>query len=85
MGVSDVELKAKISDLLAAEYVDVKDISGGCGASFECVIVSSQFEGKTPLARQRVVNTLLRDELEQIHAFVQKCYTPEQWTKKQNA
>ncbi|KNC75507.1 hypothetical protein SARC_11971, partial [Sphaeroforma arctica JP610] len=64
---------------------DVKDISGGCGASFECVIVSSQFQGKAPLARQRAVNAILKDELAEVHAFVQRCYTPEQWAKKQES
>lgn len=60
---------------------EVKDISGGCGQSFEAVIVSAQFEGKPLLARHRSVNECLAEELTTIHAFTQKTYTPEQWTK----
>ena len=60
---------------------EVKDISGGCGQSFEAVVVSSQFEGKPLLARHRLVNECLAEELTTIHAFTQKTYTPEQWTK----
>lgn len=60
---------------------EVKDTSGGCGQSFEAVIVSSQFEGKPLLARHRLVNECLAEELATIHAFSQKTYTLEQWTK----
>ena len=60
---------------------EVKDTSGGCGQSFEAVIVSSQFEGKPLLARHRLVNECLAEEFPVIHAFTQKTYTPEQWTK----
>ena len=59
----------------------MKDTSGGCGQSFEVVVVSSQFQGKPLLQRHRVVNDCLADELKQIHAFSQKTYTPEQWSK----
>lgn len=34
-------------------FVQVIDISGGCGASFEVIIVSPSFEGKTTLKRHR--------------------------------
>ena len=32
---------------------EVKDVSGGCGSSFEVLVVSSQFEGKPLLQRHR--------------------------------
>jgi len=31
----------------------VEDMSDGCGAKFDCLIVSSQFEGKPLLQRHR--------------------------------
>lgn len=58
---------------------EVKDTSGGCGQSFEAVIVSGKFEGKRLLERHRLVNDCLAEELSHIHAFSQKTYTPEQW------
>ena len=60
---------------------DVRDTSGGCGQSFEVLVVSSEFEGKPLLQRHRLVNNCLAEELKIIHAFSQKTYTPEQWAK----
>ena len=57
-------------------------ILGGCGQMFEAIIVSPQFDKKTTLARHRLVNTVLKDEIAAIHAWTPKCFTPEQWEKK---
>ncbi len=56
--------------------------SDGCGGKFEVVIVSNQFEGKPLLARHRLVQAAIAEELKTIHAFSQKTLTPEQWEKK---
>ena len=45
---------------------------GGCGTAFEVVIVSPVFEKKLVLARHRLVNNALKNEIAQIHAFTQK-------------
>ena len=55
---------------------------GGCGQAFSAVIVSPQFEKKTTLARHRLVNAALKDEIAAIHAWTPKCYTPEQWEQQ---
>ena len=49
---------------------------------FEATIVSPQFTKKTTLARHRLVNTTLKDEIAAIHAWSPKCFTPEEWEKK---
>uniref|UniRef100_A0A182M0S4 dolichyl-P-Glc:Man9GlcNAc2-PP-dolichol alpha-1,3-glucosyltransferase n=1 Tax=Anopheles culicifacies TaxID=139723 RepID=A0A182M0S4_9DIPT len=59
--------------------LEVVDESDGCGGKFRVVVVSSQFQGKPLLARHRLVNAALEEELKTIHAFSQKTYTPEQW------
>lgn len=51
---------------------------------FEAVIVSTVFEKKTTLARHRLVNTTLKDKIAAIHAWTPKCFTPDEWAKKQN-
>lgn len=56
-------------------------LAGGCGQAFSALIVSPQFEKKTTLARHRMVNTALKEEVAAIHAWTPKCYTPEQWEK----
>ena len=42
------------------------------------------FDGKALLARHRMVNDVLKEELNVIHAFTQKTLTPEQWASKQS-
>lgn len=56
--------------------------SGGCGQSFEAVIVSAQFAKKTLLQRHRLVNGAIKDEVAAIHAWTPKCFTPEEFEKK---
>lgn len=57
-------------------------MSGGCGQAFTALIVSPEFEGRTLLARQRLVNSVLKDEIKAIHAWSPRCLTPEQWQKE---
>ena len=55
--------------------------SSGCGAKFECLVVSAKFDGMPLLERQRAVNDIIKEEMEKIHAFSMKCWTPEKWEK----
>lgn len=75
-------LQEKLEKELEATHVDIEDISDGCGAKFNAVIVTPKFEGKGLLERHRMVNTILSEELKVIHAFSQKTWTPEQWKEK---
>ena len=108
-GYSEAHLRSKLEQELEPEFLEVRDVSDGCGGKFECVIggqawpqevtlspVSSKFEGKPLLARHRLVNTALEEELKTIHAFrylapppatppSQKTLTPEQWKAQQAA
>ena len=43
-------LTEKLKERLAAEFVSAKDLSDGCGSKYQCVIVSTQFDGKALLA-----------------------------------
>ena len=56
---------------------------GGCGQAFNAIIVSTLFEKKNSLARHRLVNSALKEEIAAIHAWTPKCMTPEEWEKKQ--
>ena len=55
---------------------------GGCGQMFQAMIVSPQFEKKNTLARHRLVNSALKEEIAAIHAWTPKCFTPEEWEKR---
>ncbi|KAF2102040.1 bola-like protein [Rhizodiscina lignyota] len=82
-GITPEALKGKLVEKLGASHVDIEDMSGGCGQMFEAKIVSPQFAKKTTLARHRLVNSVLKEEIAAIHAWTPKCFTPEEWEKKQ--
>ncbi|XP_029615618.1 bolA-like protein 2 [Salmo trutta] len=83
MDVTTDHIRDKLIKEIGAIHVEVEDTSSNrCAASFKVVVVSPQFEGKPLLARHRMVNTCLADELKEIHAFEQKTLTPEQWEKQ---
>lgn len=82
----------KISTGLSPERLDVTDEShlhaGHAGAReggqshFRLLIVADAFEGLSRVARQRLVNDLLREELKgPIHALAMKTLTPEEAAK----
>ncbi|POS83915.1 hypothetical protein EPUL_002611 [Erysiphe pulchra] len=81
-GISITILTEKIKKDLEATHVEIQDISGGCGQSFSSVIVSPLFENKSTLARHRLVNSTLKDEIAIIHAWTVKCYTLNQWNEQ---
>ncbi|OQR70878.1 putative bolA protein C8C9.11-like [Tropilaelaps mercedesae] len=81
MGVPAAHIEAKLKEKLGCTHVELTDLSDGCGQKFSAIIVSPQFAGKNLLTQQRLVNSVLADELEQIHAFSQKTFTPEAWDK----
>jgi len=77
------ELEASLRSALNIQHLEIIDMSNGCGENYAVIIVSEQFEGKMTLARHRLVNELLKDQIAQMHAFSQKTLTPKQWEKEQ--
>ncbi|KAF5842821.1 bola protein [Dunaliella salina] len=75
-------LKAKLEEALKTREqgsVEVLDISSGCGTSFEVKVVSPEFEGKNLLARHRLINDILKNEMPHIHALsIKQAQTPAQ-------
>ncbi|XP_035447820.1 bolA-like protein 2 [Spodoptera frugiperda] len=84
MVYTEAYLKEKLTKDLDAVHVEVTDDSDGCGAKFSVLIVSDKFQGKPLLARHRLVNTVLQEELKSIHAFTQKTLTVEQWNAQKS-
>ncbi|KAF2724171.1 bola-like protein [Polychaeton citri CBS 116435] len=81
-GVTPNHITATLQQKISASHVDIADLSGGCGQMFEATIVSPEFSKKTTLARHRLVNSALKEEIAAIHAWTPKCYTPDEWEKK---
>ncbi|KAG0680168.1 hypothetical protein C6P42_005195 [Pichia californica] len=74
MPLTSQELTDIIKDRLHATEVEVQDMSGGC--------VSDIFLGKNKLSRHRLVNSALKEEIGQIHAFTQKVFTVSEWEEQ---
>src|ERR1700744_3304803 len=75
-------LSKKLQQSIKITHISVEDMSGGCGQAFNAIIVSPEFEKKTLLARSRLVNGVLKEEIAAIHAWTPRCLTPEQWEKE---
>ena len=71
---------------LQAEYVSCTDISGGSscdgGYKLELIVVSPNFDGVPLLKRHRMVNDVLKEEMNRIHALTMKTWTPAQYESK---
>ena len=61
----------------------VEDLSDGCGAKIDIVVVSNKFDGMGLLDRQRAVHAALEEEMKTIHAITMKCKTVKQWESMQ--
>ncbi|VDL89560.1 unnamed protein product [Schistocephalus solidus] len=84
MSVSEGDVRSRL-EALEPEHLEIKDFSDGCGLKFDVLIVSDHFEGKPLLQRHRLVNNLLKKEMESIHALTLNTLTKKQWEERQNA
>ncbi|TDL27166.1 bola-like protein [Rickenella mellea] len=82
MPVSPQDIENTLSSAIPVSYVEVKDQSSGCGESYAVFVVSEAFEGKMTLARHRMVNEILKEQISQLHAFSQTTLTPAQYVAK---
>ncbi len=58
------------------------NVPPGSESHFKIVAVSEAFNGKMLIARHRLINKLLEDELQVIHALALHTMTPEEWAEK---
>jgi len=62
---------------------DRHNVPPGSESHFKVVVVSPEFEGKTLIARHRMVYRLLGDELQGgVHALALHTYTEQDWRAK---
>ena len=66
--VSVEQIKEKLKQLDPIQ-VSVTDKSDGCGLNYEVLIVSNKFEGLSLIQRHRLVNSILKQEIQSLHAF----------------
>lgn len=59
------------------------NVPPGSESHFKVVLVSNDFDGQTLIARHRVINKLLEDELKDaIHALALHTYTESEWRER---
>ncbi|KNE58102.1 hypothetical protein AMAG_04922 [Allomyces macrogynus ATCC 38327] len=57
----------KLRSALAPTALEVRDVSGGCGAMYELYIESPQFAGMNKVQQQRLVNQVLKEDIATWH------------------
>lgn len=79
----------KLEDALHPQHLEVineshmHNVPPGSESHFKVTIVTDEFEGKMLVARHRMINTLLANELQgQIHALALHTLTPTEWAEK---
>jgi BolA protein len=81
-------IETKLRSALEPVYLEVTNeshlhsVPPGSESHFKVVVVAAQFEGLPLLAQQRLVNSILADELKpkgSVHALAMKTMTPQKW------
>ena len=81
----------KLNDAFSPEHLEVvnesymHNVPEGAESHFKVTIVSDDFNGKMLVARHRLINKALEDELKTIHALALHTMTMEEWFKKGRA
>ncbi|MCL4152739.1 UNVERIFIED_CONTAM: hypothetical protein GTU68_057786 [Idotea baltica] len=82
-------IEEKINASLTPTYLEVlnesnnHNVPAGSESHFKVTIVSDEFDGKMLIARHRMINKLLADELAgDIHALSIHSFTPIEWVEK---
>lgn len=75
----------RVQQLIEAGLPGSKAMVSGDGRHFEAVVVSSEFAGKSPLQKQRLVMATVREQIDsdELHAISIKTLTPEEWNNQQ--
>jgi BolA protein len=80
-------IEQKLHDALNPEILEVTNESHmhsgpATESHFKVVAVSDAFEGKMLIARHRMINAALKDELQKIHALALHTMTPQEYFEK---
>jgi len=83
--VTEEEVKTAIEAGLSPSFLKVEDLSGGCGAKFNLIVVSSNFDTMKLLQRHRAVHAALGPLKERIHALEIKAWTVAEFEEKKES
>lgn len=73
----------EVKNLIQAGLADCEVTVSGDGSHFDAIVVGDIFEGKTLLAKQKLVYATVNEYITsgQLHALSIKTYTPAEWEK----
>jgi len=74
---------SEIQHLIEAGFPGATVTVTGDGSHFQAVVVSDAFEGKSLVAKQKMVYATVNEHIVsgELHAFTIKAYTPAEWEK----
>lgn len=78
----------KIQDAMNPLHLEVENeshmhnVPAGSESHFKILVVSDQFDGQMLIKRHRLLNSILSEELTQIHAMALHTMTPDEWAEK---
>jgi len=80
-------IETKLNEALSPDVLDITNESNmhsgpATESHYKIVAVSKEFEGKMLIARHRLINAALADELQQIHALALHTMTPDEYFEK---
>ena len=68
MSTIQVSVESKLAAAFPNSEINVVDVSGGCGQSFQIQVKSDQFKGQKMLKQHRMVKSAIKEEMNDIHA-----------------
>ncbi len=77
------DVESKLRAAFPDAEISLEDLTG-TKDHYQARIVSSAFEGQSPVAQHQLVYAALADEMKgPIHALALKTYTPDAWAKQE--
>uniref|UniRef100_A0A336LVY2 CSON005981 protein n=1 Tax=Culicoides sonorensis TaxID=179676 RepID=A0A336LVY2_CULSO len=52
-----------------ANEIEVKDVSGGCGAMYEIFVETAEFKGLNTVKQHRLITDTLKDQIKEMHGL----------------
>ncbi|CCM01041.1 uncharacterized protein FIBRA_03089 [Fibroporia radiculosa] len=71
---------AKLTEKFSPSELQVQDVSGGCGTFYQIIIASEAFKGVSTVKQHRMVNEVLKKEIEGIHGLQASAFSPSSCT-----
>ena len=88
----EADITEKLTQALHPQYLEVTNeshmhnVPPGSESHFKVVVVANDFDGKMLVARHRIINQILAEEIQgPIHALALHTMTPAEWAEKGNA